>query len=85
MTSGSLSPAALRGVVRRAFRAPPPGSSLEEQLDRAFQGLRLLAEQIRMQECSSGCETEGVHVEVRGSGLAGGLGGVRTGWSNLEQ
>ncbi|EFN52001.1 hypothetical protein CHLNCDRAFT_139531 [Chlorella variabilis] len=57
VTSGSLSPADLRQLISRAFRQPPAGSSREEQLDRAFQSLRLLSDQIHMQ-------AQGVHVEV---------------------
>lgn len=61
-----LTPAQLRELVRRAFRAPPPASgSREQQLDRAFLSLRLLAEQVALHEASSSCTTEGVHVEVR--------------------
>lgn len=66
-------------MVRRAFRHPPAGSSREEQLDRAFASLRLLAEQVHMQECSSSCTSEGVHVEV-GWGAVGGTRGEGTGW-----
>jgi len=48
-TSGSLSPAELRALVTRCFRQPPADSSKEQQLDWAFLGLRLLAEQIQLQ------------------------------------
>jgi hypothetical protein len=47
-SSGSLSPADLRQLVRHAFRHPPEGSSRGEQLDRAFQSLRHLVAQIHM-------------------------------------
>lgn len=47
-TSGSLTPADLRQLVRRAFRRPPEGSSPGEQLDRGFESLRQLAAQIHM-------------------------------------
>ncbi|KAL4451199.1 hypothetical protein ABPG77_009271 [Micractinium sp. CCAP 211/92] len=62
-TSGSFSPAQLRALITRCFRQPA-GASKEEQLDQAFTSLRLLSDQIHMQECSSSCQTEGVHVEV---------------------
>ena len=49
VTSGSLSPAELKLLIRRSFRQPPADSSRAVQLDRAFTSLRLLGEQIRMQ------------------------------------
>lgn len=64
-TSGVLTPARLRDLVRQAFRAPPPAEGgRDRQLDQAFESLRLLAEQIALDEATSSCTTEGVHVEV---------------------
>lgn len=68
-TSGTLTPAELRAAVRRAFRHPPVGSSQEAQLDAAFASLRLLGDQVTLQECSSSATTEGVHVEASEGGV----------------
>lgn len=71
-TSGCLTPAELRQVVRRTFRAAPAhGGSAADGLDRAFQSLRLLSQQVAHQQASSCAETQGVHVEVRRRRLAG--------------
>ncbi|PRW20169.1 hypothetical protein C2E21_9247 [Chlorella sorokiniana] len=64
-TSGVLTPAHLRELVRRTFRAPPPEEGgRARQLDQAFESLRLLADQVALDEATSSCTTDGVHVEV---------------------
>lgn len=83
VTSGSFTPAELRALVARCFRHPPEGSGREEQLDRAFQSLRLLGDQIHMQGCSSSAETEGVHVEVT-TAFIGGAGDVDPSYEEEE-
>ena len=51
--------------MRQQFRSPA-AASLDpgQQLDRAFEALRVLGEQLHLAECSSSAQTEGIHVEV---------------------
>lgn len=63
---GSFSPDALRACIRANFAAGKD-ASLQEQgplLDRAFAAMRILSEQMHMQQCSSHAVTGGIQVEV---------------------
>lgn len=52
--------------MQRAFRHPPAGASREQALDAAFASLRVLGDQVALQEATSTAVTQGlVHVEVR--------------------
>ena len=63
---GSFTPDALRACIRANFAASKD-ASIDEQgllLDRAFSALRILSEQMHMQQCSSHAVTGGIQVEV---------------------
>ena len=63
---GSFTPHALRACVRANFAASQDASTDEQGLllDRAFSALRILSEQMHMQQCSSHAVTGGIQVEV---------------------
>ena len=63
---GSFSPDALRACIRANFAAGKDASVQEQGplLDRAFAALRILSEQMHMQQCSSHAVTGGIQVEV---------------------
>lgn len=63
---GSFSPDALRACIRANFAASKDASVQEQGplLDRAFAALRILSEQMHMQQCSSHAVTGGIQVEV---------------------
>ena len=64
--SGSFTPEALRACIRANFAACKNASTdIQGQLlDQAFGALRLLSEQMHMQQCSSHSVTDGIQVDV---------------------
>lgn len=64
--TGSFSPEALRTCIRANFAASKT-APLEQQgqlLDQAFGALRILSEQMHMQDCSSDSVTDGIKINV---------------------
>ena len=64
--SGSFTPDTLRTCIRANFTASKDASTdIQGQLlDQAFRALRLLSEQMHMQQCSSHSVTDGIQVDV---------------------
>lgn len=63
---GSFTPDSLRACIRANFVASKDASTDEQGLllDQAFSALRILSEQMHMQQCSSHAVTGGIQVEV---------------------
>lgn len=64
--SGSFTPDTLRACIRANFAAgkDAPVDTQGLLLDQAFAALRILSEQMHMQQCSSHAVTGGIQVEV---------------------
>ena len=64
--SGHFTPDALRACIRANFAASKdaPADNQDQLLDQAFSALRILSEQMYMQQCSSHTVTNGIQVDV---------------------